>query len=187
MERAESLPEWLEAAVATYHTEQLANGGQLLQPTSSVIELSRASSAQPGEREGSGGSRTPDHVAAMRVSALHVVATPDQLALLSSASTYFTSNQKFELWRRFRPRHGERPKRGESARLWWRQLGLAMREEISRRRPRFDWTSLQQRRRERKRYVHLFCEKLRSAPEARASRRPTAKRWYSSSASSPWR
>ena len=156
MSLATSLPEWLVAAVGAYHDEALRNGGQLLEPTTAVIELSRI----PPPPAAAGVS-PHEHVAALRVVNLNVVVSPEQLCLLSSATSYFVSSQQFELWRRFRPPDGERPSTGASARRWWQQLGLAVLDEMRRRRPRFDWSMLQARREERKRYVQLYRDRLR--------------------------
>ena len=91
------------------------------------------------------------------------VLTPEQLALVAAAASYLRSHQQYELWRRFRPVGGARPTDSASARQWWHSLGMALRHEIVRRQPRFDWAMLQARRAERKRYVQLYTAKLRTS------------------------
>ena len=140
----------------------------MLQPTNAVVELSRAAPVA-SVAGASSSSPSPLYNAALRLRSLELCATPDQLALLSAASSYLGSSQQYELWRRFRPLDRVRPVDGPSARLWWRAVGQAIGDEIGRRRPRFDWSLLQARREERRRYVQLHTTRLRGATVDRAA------------------
>ena len=172
---ATSLPEWLNAAVGRFHEEQMTRtDAVLLTPTNAVVELTRATqaaagtatAAQQGEASFPAAEQSqnpPELAVAVRLTSLEIVLTPEQLGLMSAAVGYLSSHQRFELWRRFRPPSGVRPTDSASARLWWISLGKAVKDEIGRRRPRFDWTMLQARRTDRKRYVQLYTAKMRTA------------------------
>ena len=141
--REEPMPmiEWLHAAVGGYHRQQVREGYQMISLPNSVIELSRSyfTVDSSGVRSA---SHAPHYTVALRLTTLDICSSPHQLGFLVAAATYMGSHSQYELWRRFRPQCS-RPVDGESARRWWQAAGSAVRDEILRRRPHFDWSMLQ--------------------------------------------
>ncbi|MDC0526252.1 hypothetical protein OAO87_04540, partial [bacterium] len=158
---ARTLPEWLAAAVGRFHEAQVEQrDAWLLSPTNAVVDFSRVAAAPAVGASSSHDAPTfaasvppPELAIAVRLTSLDIVLTPEQLGLINGFTSYLSSHQQYELWRRFRPAGRVRPTDSSSARRWWHALGMALKEEIGRRRPRFDWAMLLARRADRRRYV----------------------------------
>ena len=190
--RAAALGAYLEEEVRTAHRGAVAQRQELLLPlwllvdgtaTAEPVETSgqvaaagRAAVAAPSAaRRGSlrniGDAQVPQAKMTVNdISAVDMCAQlgevrlrvmPQQLAWVSAFVAHIGGAARFDSWRRVAPLPHERP--SSHPRLWWQRLFAVVREELRRQRPRFDWSTLLERRDQRRRYVKLYAARLRCA------------------------